>query len=82
MEEIRKKLREVQKKAKEADVKEASELLEKINPVVDHPENLSFQKHRSIAETVKNAAEKFEYRHPDLIAEIRTVINYLNDAGI
>lgn len=82
MEEIRKNLKRVQEKAKKTDVKEASELLNKINPVVDHPDNLSFQKHRSIAETVKEAAEKFEYRHPDLIAEIKTVINYLNDAGI
>jgi len=60
----------------------AEELLHSINPILDNPGELSFEYHRALMNSLRDAVEAFQLRHPRLVDEIRVVINSLNDLGI
>ncbi|ERP31570.1 DUF4404 family protein [Chitinivibrio alkaliphilus] len=82
MEQLRTDLRRVKDRITDMEEQEATELLENIDVLLEHPGELSFKHHRMIAESLKRALERFEYAHPRIIDELRTIITSLNEAGI
>ena len=80
MEQIRENLKEL--KSKVENEVEATELLEAINPAIENPGSLSFEHHRQLLQSLKDAVDKFEVSHPVLVGDMEIIINSLNDIGI